>query len=88
MATGTEWHGQEPDDQLPPVDVRTTRQGSLDSLTDDEGDYAMNNGEGQQPASSTTPPVYGIPSPSPPACLLYTSPSPRDGLLSRMPSSA
>ena len=25
---------------------------------------------------------------SPPACLLYTSPSPRDGLLSRMPSSA
>ena len=23
-----------------------------------------------------------------PACLLYTSPSPRDGLLSRMPSSA
>ena len=27
-------------------------------------------------------PVHGIP------CLLYTSPSPRDGLLSRMPSSA
>ena len=26
--------------------------------------------------------------PSPMACLLYTSPSPRDGLLSRMPSSA
>ena len=24
----------------------------------------------------------------PPVCLLYTSPSPRDGLLSRMPSSA
>ena len=24
----------------------------------------------------------------PPSCLLYTSPSPRDGLLSRMPSSA
>ena len=24
----------------------------------------------------------------PPTCLLYTSPSPRDGLLSRMPSSA
>ena len=24
----------------------------------------------------------------PPNCLLYTSPSPRDGLLSRMPSSA
>ena len=27
--------------------------------------------------------LYGIP-----GCLLYTSPSPRDGLLSRMPSSA
>ena len=26
--------------------------------------------------------------PLPPPCLLYTSPSPRDGLLSRMPSSA
>ena len=26
--------------------------------------------------------------PRPNACLLYTSPSPRDGLLSRMPSSA
>src|SRR5664279_6111223 len=26
--------------------------------------------------------------PHPPPCLLYTSPSPRDGLLSRMPSSA
>ena len=25
---------------------------------------------------------------NPTACLLYTSPSPRDGLLSRMPSSA
>ena len=30
--------------------------------------------------------AYSIASPS--ACLLYTSPSPRDGLLSRMPSSA
>ena len=36
---------------------------------------------------------YGVGAPSRPAggfnyCLLYTSPSPRDGLLSRMPSSA
>ena len=30
------------------------------------------------------PPLAGVPY----ACLLYTSPSPRDGLLSRMPSSA
>ena len=28
------------------------------------------------------------PNPNPNPCLLYTSPSPRDGLLSRMPSSA
>ena len=35
---------------------------------------------------------HGMPSPGPfgqcIACLLYTSPSPRDGLLSRIPSSA
>ena len=33
--------------------------------------------------------VVNAPEDAPPApCLLYTSPSPRDGLLSRMPSSA
>ena len=32
--------------------------------------------------------LFGMPSSSSHACLLYTSPSPRDGLLSRMPSSA
>ena len=31
---------------------------------------------------------FSVPSPSTYSCLLYTSPSPRDGLLSRMPSSA
>ena len=35
-------------------------------------------------AEMDSPPFTGIPAP----CLLYTSPSPRDGLLSRMPSSA
>ena len=30
----------------------------------------------------------GLPTPRSKSCLLYTSPSPRDGLLSRMPSSA
>ena len=33
-------------------------------------------------------PASGIATESSGACLLYTSPSPRDGLLSRMPSSA
>ena len=32
--------------------------------------------------------LHGAPLPQARACLLYTSPSPRDGLLSRMPSSA
>ena len=33
-------------------------------------------------------PTDELPDVQPPVCLLYTSPSPRDGLLSRMPSSA
>ena len=32
--------------------------------------------------------LLGVASDADAACLLYTSPSPRDGLLSRMPSSA
>ena len=45
----------------------------------------------EPPPPLTTPPPFRTPSPAasaPPRCLLYTSPSPRDGLLSRMPSSA
>ena len=38
-------------------------------------------------AESFDPRVEQVPQP-PESCLLYTSPSPRDGLLSRMPSSA
>ena len=38
-------------------------------------------------AGSLSGGAEAAPPPSPP-CLLYTSPSPRDGLLSRMPSSA
>ena len=40
-----------------------------------------------KPNNPTKPPLRAT-SQRPPACLLYTSPSPRDGLLSRMPSSA
>ena len=46
---------------------------------------------GPEPAStstSVTPPPPSVAPPPPTTCLLYTSPSPRDGLLSRMPSSA
>ena len=38
------------------------------------------------PKYNTPPRIRGIPKYN--TCLLYTSPSPRDGLLSRMPSSA
>ena len=41
--------------------------------------------------ATATPTATGpcqLPQPLPLTCLLYTSPSPRDGLLSRMPSSA
>ena len=38
--------------------------------------------------SDSVPYSYGFKNPNSWICLLYTSPSPRDGLLSRMPSSA
>ena len=42
--------------------------------------------EGQTVKDSSVPSIAGLPRDY--LCLLYTSPSPRDGLLSRMPSSA
>ena len=43
----------------------------------------------QKPQPEVTMPTQAPTLPPPPTtCLLYTSPSPRDGLLSRMPSSA
>ena len=42
-----------------------------------------------RPQTSSGSVLESVSVPAPvPACLLYTSPSPRDGLLSRMPSSA
>ena len=43
-------------------------------------------GEDYPDGSENTPGVCKLPGPN--ACLLYTSPSPRDATLSRMPSSA
>ena len=48
---------------------------------------------GYSPSPSPPPDVgyeshFSLPPPPPPPCLLYTSPSPRDATLSRMPSSA
>ena len=42
---------------------------------------------GEVAAGSYVKLTFRVPNESP-TCLLYTSPSPRDGLLSRMPSSA
>ena len=53
------------------------------NLTDNDQDVPLSAAL----ASVTAAPVYRIPG-NPQICLLYTSPSPRDGLLSRMPSSA
>ena len=47
-----------------------------------DGDYDDDEDAGEWRASPDSPYAYDW------ACLLYTSPSPRDGLLSRMPSSA
>ena len=52
-------------------------------LEEDEDESALEGfGGGAAPAPAKAEPK------APKACLLYTSPSPRDGLLSRMPSSA
>ena len=53
----------------------------------------MPNAYAHTPAYNIPTYAYIVAAPSPigvgqTACLLYTSPSPRDGLLSRMPSSA
>ena len=47
-------------------------------------DDAMTDISGQWNASNVIKPTFVTVN----GCLLYTSPSPRDGLLSRMPSSA
>ena len=50
------------------------------------GDLAQNGGIATPSATSIRNVFHDIKNNMP--CLLYTSPSPRDGLLSRMPSSA
>ena len=51
------------------------------SVTDEERDIILKEFQDNAPSNVTT--LEGVD-----PCLLYTSPSPRDGLLSRMPSSA
>ena len=68
------------------VDGTVNNTGSFTGSTDQFTDYANDDftllaaAAGIDTDTDRTDPDY--------SCLLYTSPSPRDGLLSRMPSSA
>ena len=67
-----------------PTDADTDNDGLSDGLEDANGDGATVNtigNTGSSGSGETDPNNLDT-------CLLYTSPSPRDGLLSRMPSSA
>ena len=62
---------------------------------DESGPYYIQDGAGSYKSTHLlacvellTYQIFLIPLPKTDTCLLYTSPSPRDGLLSRMPSSA
>ena len=66
------------------------RSPSMDTVKD-VGSAVVSVGSAIRSASSdfkATPPTGLADTQTHPTCLLYTSPSPRDGLLSRMPSSA
>ena len=66
--------------------IRTVRGDNKDPLTQFMKDSGIPNEPDVMKPDSTT--VFSFPMKSPEGCLLYTSPSPRYGLLSRMPSSA
>ena len=56
----------------------------IDKLSNKVEEYIEENPEQSQKIFNMIMPAQGLAN----ICLLYTSPSPRDGLLSRMPSSA
>ena len=99
-----QWHvsvGDSVSEDDPIVDVMTDKatvtipspvSGVISSLSGDVGDMIAvgsslmeidSEGEGGSPSAEDTEEREPVSD-----CLLYTSPSPRDGLLSRMPSSA
>ena len=59
-----------------------------DNLLSSAGDLIKSHLKAPRVAVVTDQNVYDLHGQSLETCLLYTSPSPRDGLLSRMPSSA
>ena len=80
--------------------TETFSRGALDNVALESGAVVLDSSAGRYlPYGSYTTPEFAMPAfcnlnvswnASAPhnTCLLYTSPSPRDGLLSRMPSSA
>ena len=74
------------------VDTPITVMGLLsldnDSLVDGSGDSIVNDGDVISEINSTHYEISILFQPLSITCLLYTSPSPRDATLSRMPSSA
>ena len=88
-------HAEEPP-QLGPAAVQANAAVLAHARVSDTAELLHHEGHQQQPGQPQPP--RGIPAPQQPtgrqlpehprSCLLYTSPSPRDGLLSRMPSSA
>ena len=72
---------------------RTTRPAKEEDLIIPNGNHAMNPGDGTPYELHLVlvdgiPAMAGIDAFGGYSCLLYTSPSPRDATLSRMPSSA
>ena len=73
------------------VHIKSSFNNTIVSITDPEGNviaWASSGGVGFKGSRKSTPFAAQMAAESAARCLLYTSPSPRDGLLSRMPSSA
>ena len=86
-------------DTIDPIEATAQSDGTVTFQTNQFSDYVLVKKAAQTPPTPTTPTTPSTPdsgvggtsgttTTNPDGCLLYTSPSPRDGLLSRMPSSA
>ena len=70
------------------VDETTTQEVVHETANHEEVPETTNQGEAREEQTESRFPQPTVPDHPSTTCLLYTSPSPRDGLLSRMPSSA
>ena len=88
-----EWYEQQDDLVHEPVVATMSTVLVSEPLPSDSVSQASTELVGTAPSRGTLPRskaggIKSLVEPQPSLCLLYTSPSPRDGLLSRMPSSA